>query len=90
MAHLWLAGVSLREIAERTHYHPHTIATVVRSMGLPKRNPGAKSRFSDDEIAGMRELRRAGRSYAQIAVEFGISRSTARYYTQEVTRDEGL
>ena len=54
----------------------------------PQKAGSAFSRFGDEDIERMRDMRRAGGSYEAIGEEFGCSKSVAWHHTHDVKLDQ--
>ncbi|MBV9819079.1 MAG: helix-turn-helix domain-containing protein [Solirubrobacterales bacterium] len=80
LALLVAQGLSAERIGQRFGRHPSTVSYWMRKYGLgaPNRHKHA-ARGGIDE-AQLRALVDAGRTMAQIAVETGVSRTTARHW----------
>lgn len=64
----YAAGATVYELAERFGIHRDTIGKHLRARGLVTVKPG----LHPDDLPAALELYRAGQTYAQIAVKFGV------------------
>lgn len=76
MVALYESGASLKEVGRRFECQYETAYKVLLRLGVQMRDPGARERqFTDEEVARMVELWRAGRSQAEIGAEFGLGQN---------------
>jgi DNA-binding CsgD family transcriptional regulator len=83
IARLWNEGRTYTQIAELLSTTPGTVAGRVRRMGLRRRDPSSKFhvRYSEADIARMRQLSVEGKSLREIAriMKIGGHKTVARY-----------
>jgi len=73
----WLEGLTTPVIGKRIGVGKNAVIGRARRLGLPRRLSPIRAKWLDrtpETIARLKSLRRAGRTYAEMAEDFGVSR----------------